>query len=838
MSWKGGSPRAASASDVRRRQIGYLVLALVAVALVVGRIGAAVLADYYWYDAAGARALWWEKAVDTIALRGGVGLLGALFVLANLYAVRASILSLLLPRRVANVAFSEEVSPRTMLVGITLASLVVGGLLSLVHGSWTDLALTRHLAPFGKVDDYLSRDLRFYVAWLPLERSSHRWAVVTLVTTTALVLGLYALTSSLGWKNGRLRLTRHVRRHVFVLGAVLLVLLAWGFRIERYELLLDASHGGFTMLDHMPGLSLRIVLSVFAAAASLLVLWAGWTAQTRLAFGIVTAVIVMTILLRQVIPAAYGWMHPITDPDVRDRAYRETRNGYTQQAYAVDSLVLADPVPQYREEAELAARVPSWDAGALAVAIGRARARGELQDVSGWEGSRTGLRLLTLERRTGPDSSALPGSWWLTRSDPTRVTEENRYPFSELDVRPLLSVLVHEGAQGYLVVTDVDSTLPAPSLDEPWQRITHAWANQNVRLAFGDLPAQSRLISRRDVRERIRSLAPFFESGGRLSIAAHGDTLYWIDHLYTASATYPLSRVLTVGDRSWSYFRHAATALVNARTGAVRLVRAPGGDPIARTWFRRFPELFTSWSDVPAELVAAIPPPMESARVQALALAEVGARTAPRPLGQVVLGTGIDSLVARFGLTYFVATDGVLQTTIPVIARRDGRVAGVVVARGGRDPRAVFEPVGDAFLRWETSIDALRGLSNDANAQVGEGRVVAGAIRAVPLNGSLVIAQPYYAWPQSDPPRLAGVAVRDGRTAEGARLASSFAAAVLAPDTAVDIGSEGDDDVGAVLRSRAGVLYDSARAALRRGDWNAFGSSYDALGRLLGRPPG
>lgn len=818
-----------------RRRIGFLLLGVVAVALIIGRLAASVIADFYWYDAVGAADLWREKAVDTVVLRGGFALLGSLFLLANLYAVRASILSLLVPRRVANLAFSEEVSPRTMLVAVTLASLVIGSLLSFVHAQWTDLALARHLGPFGKVDDYLSRDLRFYVAWLPLERASHRWAVATLVTTTALVLGLYALTSSLGWRDGRLRLTRHVRRHVFVLGAVLLLLLAWGFRLERYELLLDAANDGFTMLDHVPGLALRIVLSVFAVAAALLVFWAGWTGQTRVAFGIVTAVIVMTILTRQVIPAAYGWMHPIANPDVRDRPYRETRNGYTQQAFAVDSLVLADPVPQFRVESELAARVPSWDAGALAVAIGRARARGELQDVTGWEGSDSGLRLLTLERRTGADSSALPGSWWLTRSDPTRVGSDGRYPFADLDVRPLLSVLVHEGAEGYLILTDSAATVATPRLETGWQRLVQAWAHQNVRLAFGDLPPHASLISRRDVRERIRTLAPFFRSGERLSIATHGDTLFWVDHLYIGSSTYPLSRRLPVRDESWTYYRHAATALVNARTGNVRLVRAPGADRIARTWFDRFPSLFSDWSDVPAELVAAIPPPIESARVQALALAEVGARTAPRPVGQVVLATGIDSLVERFGPTYFVARDGVLQTTIPVIGRRDARVAGVVVARGGRDPRAVFEPVGDAFLRWDTSVDALRGLSSEASA-AGEGRVVAGAMRAVPLNGSLVISQPYYAWPQTDPPRLAGVAVRDGRVAGGARLASSFAASVLAPDEP-GLPASGPGDDAPALRARAGVLYDSARAALRRGDWVSFGTSYDALGRLLGRPP-
>jgi hypothetical protein len=39
------------------------------------------------------------------------------------------------------------------------------------------------------------------------------------------------------------------------------------------------------------------------------------------------------------------------------------------------------------------------------------------------------------------------------------------------------------------------------------------------------------------------------------------------------------------------------------------------------------------------------------------------------------------------------------------------------------------------------------------------------------------------------------------------------------------------------FRARAESLYDSMRSALRRGDWAAFGSAYETLGRLLGRPP-
>jgi hypothetical protein len=39
------------------------------------------------------------------------------------------------------------------------------------------------------------------------------------------------------------------------------------------------------------------------------------------------------------------------------------------------------------------------------------------------------------------------------------------------------------------------------------------------------------------------------------------------------------------------------------------------------------------------------------------------------------------------------------------------------------------------------------------------------------------------------------------------------------------------------LRAAASALYDSLRADQRRGDWRAYGDHWDALGRVLGRPP-
>ena len=69
----------------------------------------------------------------------------------------------------------------------------------------------------------------------------------------------------------------------------------------------------------------------------------------------------------------------------------------------------------------------------------------------------------------------------------------------------------------------------------------------------------------------------------------HADTLYWKLELYSASSNYPLSQHFMLAGEDRSYFRHAATALVNARTARVMIAADPSPDPIAQSWMIAFP---------------------------------------------------------------------------------------------------------------------------------------------------------------------------------------------------------------------------------------------------------
>lgn len=149
--------------------------------------------------------------------------------------------------------------------------------------------------------------------------------------------------------------------------------------------------------------------------------------------------------------------------------------------------------------------------------------------------------------------------------------------------------LVYPGARGLVIVSDPQLDVAGERLGDGLSRLGYAWAYQSFDLLSDSVPRRARLVTVRDLRARVRSLAPIFAQGSVVEPMFHADTLYWKLELYSASSSYPLSQHYVLAGEERSYFRHAATALVNARTARVIFAADPAPDPIAQTWMTAFP---------------------------------------------------------------------------------------------------------------------------------------------------------------------------------------------------------------------------------------------------------
>jgi uncharacterized protein len=294
-----------------------------------------------------------------------------------------------------------------------------------------------------------------------------------------------------------------------------------------------------------------------------------------------------------------------------------------------------------------------------------------------------------------------------------------------------------------------------------------------------------------------------------------------------------VSQHVMLGDEEFSYVRHAATALVDAYTGRVKLLADSALDPIGRSWVQRFPTLFSDWSEIPPLIAAAVPPALDAGLLHASILARHGRRGEAPPRGQLPGDEGADSgLVASLSPSVAIPiSQDAAAWTVPVLTEA-GSIRGVVIAAGGSARGTYWLNTDRAATPWNDVVDRLRRSRESDPARPNEPPLRGGRVRVVPMIDRVLFAQSSYAWPAEGPPALVRVAVLDQDSVfTGRSLAEAFGIATLStPDPGEPITDES-------LRAQASRLYDAMRDALTRGDWTTFGEAYDALGALLARPP-
>ena len=808
-----------------RRRVVIGTLAAAALLLALGRWGSEQYADALWFDALGASEVWRTRFLTRMGLRLASFLAASAFAFVNLYAVRQSVVSLVLPRRIANIEIGEEVPSRYLLLATLGLSLLLGAALAMPGEVWWVATLARIGQPFGESDPYFGADLGFFVYWLPLETQLYYWAMVTLLVVIGVVILLYALTPSLRWSRGALYVSAYVRRHFTMLGGMLLLGLSWSYRLGMYRLLAEGSGSGgaFTSIDQRVTVPATLVLSLVTLCAAVIVLWAGWSGQMRLAFFSVSAVLLLSLIARTVAPLV---ARRSADPDAADRQerpYQATRLGYTRRAFGVYRMRAETLGTGFRNAESLSRRVSVWDAATLQRYVERERHVEVVGSGAGWAPLADALAASFVERS---EDAAAGGrelwgvSWYAAagadaRGEPVRLVAAR--PGEDV---PLDEPAVYAGAPDS-VLSDSLERIAGVEMVSTRSRLAHAWALQNFRLLFGDVPRDRPTMVRwRDVRARVRMLAPFFVQGSEVLPVVASDSLYWALDLYVASDAYPLAQRFHLLEEDRGYFQHAATALVNAATGRVRLVLASAPEVVTTSWAARFPSLFVRASALQPALQAALPPALDGAIAQTLAFSVTGFRGDSLEIRHPASLDAADSASAHEPVRAVLPGLGVAALW-PLLDEQE-RVRGVVAAVGGAGRETSWLPLADDSWRWPATVDRLRVADTASH----DGTIVHGPVRVVPLAGKPAYFQAAFRWRAGASPVLArvtsivGDSVRTGPTlaaALGVADSSRAAAAVIAVD----------------LRTQAESLYRDMRDALRRGDWGAFGRSFDALGGTL-----
>ncbi|HEV7844255.1 MAG TPA: UPF0182 family protein, partial [Pyrinomonadaceae bacterium] len=140
-----------------------------------------------------------------------------------------------------------------------------------------------------------------------------------------------------------------------------------------------------------------------------------------------------------------------------------------------------------------------------------------------------------------------------------------------------------------------------------FRKLILAWAlDDTSKLPFSDaVNSESRVLMRRNIRERVEALAPYlvYDDDPYIVVTADG-RLVWIIDAFTESTSYPYSRHYQAGDKTVNYMRNSVKAVIDAYNGSVDFYVFDPQDPLIQAYRATFPALFKDADQMPADIRA------------------------------------------------------------------------------------------------------------------------------------------------------------------------------------------------------------------------------------------
>jgi len=398
-----------------------------------------------------------------------------------------------------------------------------------------------------------------------------------------------------------------------------------------------------------------------------------------------------------------------------------------------------------------------------------------------------------------------------------------------------------------------------------WRRMLFAWNRFDVNILISSyVTPESRILLWRRVAERVAKIAPFLALDADPYLVLSDGKLYWIQDAYTVSRTFPYSDWRDTGT---NYIRNSVKVVIDDYEGSVDFYVADDSDPILRAYRTAFPGLFKPLSAITPDLKAHLRYPQDLFSMQvrkykryhmqnpqvfynnedlwALANEKYGGKLGPmQPYYILMRLPGEDQL--QFLLMIPLTPHDKDNMIAWMAARADFPGYGDLVVYKFPKERLIYGPLQiEALIDQDTVIARQRSLWDQRGS-----RVIRGNIMVIPVNHSILYVEPVYLIAEtSDVPQLKRVIVAyGGRVAMEPTLDEALAAVFdgKRSDRAAEAADTGEEEiaappvVGGDALGRARDAVRRADAAMKRGDWRAFGAAMEEVRRALGdeeKPP-
>jgi uncharacterized membrane protein (UPF0182 family) len=315
-----------------------------------------------WFDQLGYSEVFWITiwAKVTIGLVFGAAafiVIGLNVYLARYFASRLTELHL----------FNEELSELEQLFsGSRIVDIVtVGGVavLSAILGliglaDWDRVLRFMNQEPFGETDPVFGYDISFFVFSLPFWGFVRFWLLLVVAASGIAVVLYYLYRGAVIIEERGMQIRSYARNHVCILGAVILMLVAWGYRLDMFRLLY--SEAGFTFGAGYTDLNARLpiywILLVTALICGGIFIAALFSRRRNLPLLAVGLMIAASLLVGGVFPTLVQQFIVKPNEFEKETPYIQSSIKFTLKGYGLDTV---NEVPFQLEQELSAAGVQS-----------------------------------------------------------------------------------------------------------------------------------------------------------------------------------------------------------------------------------------------------------------------------------------------------------------------------------------------------------------------------------------------------------------------------------------------------------------------------------------------
>ena len=388
-----------------------------------------------------------------------------------------------------------------------------------------------------------------------------------------------------------------------------------------------------------------------------------------------------------------------------------------------------------------------------------------------------------------------------------------------------------------------------------WRGLFAFYFNDPNLLLSRYITTDSRIMIRRNIQERIRTIAPFLRLDHDPYLVISDGRMFWMQDAYTTSSYFPSAQ--PAQDVDINYIRNSVKVIVEAYNGTVDFYLMDAGDPVAATYQRIFPNLFTPFSAMPADLKKHIRYPEDLFLIQAQLYQTYHMEAADvfynrEDLWQFPRQPGGDGIATMAPYYIIMRLPGEPQAEfflmLPMVpSNRDNMIARLAARCDAPDygKLIVYEFPKEKLVYGPFQIEARINQSTEISQQITlwnqmGSRVIRGAnLLVIPIENSILYVTPLYLRAEHGHlPELKRVIAAYGEhVVMKETLAEALSALFIEPAVAPSVSSTTEEipATGPTASQAREALdrYNQAVERLKSGDWKGFGTQFDAMREKL-----